>query len=110
MTKYLRPALLSLALVTAAAATPALADAGHDRWNDRRAWHYDHAPPVAYRVAILNERQIVWRLHRQGYQRIHDVDLRRGHYTARARDYYGRPVFLVVSAHTGEVLRARHAW
>ncbi len=110
MTKYLRPALLSLALVTAVAATPTPANAGHDRWNDRRASHYDHAPPVAFRAAILNQHQIVRRLHRQGYQRIHDVDLRRGHYTARARDYYGRPVFLVVSAHTGEVLRARHAW
>jgi len=109
MTKYLRPAFLSLCLIATAAAAPAaMADDRYDHRGSRYEQRY--APPVAYRHGILSERQVAWRLRHQGYHRVHDVDLRRGHYTARARDGYGRPVFLVVSARSGAVLRARRAW
>jgi hypothetical protein len=113
MTKFLRPALLSLSLLASAAAVPALADGA-----DNRNWHPYNQVQNGYNGAtydygrgyrhILSEDQVRWRLRNQGFHRIHDIDRNHGRYTARARDGHGRPVFVVVSARTGEVLSVRH--
>lgn len=77
--------------------------------------HVQAAPPVyvpprghvAYRPA-LNERQVEHLLQRQGFHRIRDIDFSDGRYIAQARDGYGRPVRVAVSAHTGEILNVRY--
>jgi hypothetical protein len=108
MNKYLRPALLSLSLLATVAALPALADDRWDgnRWNDYRGHRYEYAPS-AYRP-VLSEDQVRWRLRNQGFHRIYDIDRHQNRYTARGRDSYGRPVTVVVSAHTGAILNVYH--
>ena len=64
--------------------------------------------PAAYRPMALNQNQIETSLERQGYRRIKNVDFERGHFTARARDSWNRPVLLAVSAQTGQVLDIRY--
>ena len=73
--------------------------------------HAPHPGAVAY-APVLNENQIRQALRRQGYRRVGDIafadtDFGRGRYTARARDQRNRPVLLVVSAQTGQVLDQR---
>lgn len=124
MKNFLRPALLSLSLLAApvmagVAAVPALADGADNRawrtpYNDAtydQGYGYGHGHGYGYGYGhrhFLSEDQVRWRLRHQGFHRIHDIDRERGRYTARARDGYGRPVFVVVSARTGEVLHVRY--
>jgi hypothetical protein len=108
MTKFLRPALLSLSLLASVAAVPALADtrSGHDQYRNGYS-SADYGRSYGHRH-ILSEDQVRWRLRNQGFHRVHDIDFRNGRYVATARDGYGRPVRVVVSARTGEILRVGH--
>ncbi|MCC4245437.1 hypothetical protein [Stappia indica] len=67
--------------------------AGH-RGRDRRG----------YRLDRLGPRQIVNRLHRQGFRDISNVRPRGHVYVAHARGYRGMPQRLVVDAYSGQVV------
>lgn len=67
--------------------------AGH-RGPDRRGYRYERLGP----------RQIVRRLHRQGYRDIGRLRQRGDVYVAHARGYRGMPQRLVVDAYSGEVV------
>lgn len=64
------------------------------------------ARPQTAQGFALDERQIEESLYRQGYGRVSHIAVESGAYTARALDENGRPVFLGVSAQTGEVIEA----
>lgn len=113
MIDKLRPALLSLCLI-GLAATPALAD-----WDRDRDWRPNHypaprvvvaPPPYVTYAPVLTEFQVRRTLRIHGFHNVHDIQLGRGAYHARARDSYGRPVVLTVGAHDGRVLNVRPAW
>jgi hypothetical protein len=129
MRNFLRPALLSLSLLAAPVmsgvmAVPALADGADNRpvtqpyGYSGTTYEYGHGYGQGYGQGygrdyrydrhFLSEDQVRWRLRHQGFHRIHDIDRERGRYTARARDAYGRPVHVVVSARTGQVLHVRY--
>jgi hypothetical protein len=72
-----------------------------------------YAAPPAYPAPVahpraLNERRVAHVLQRQGFHRIRAIDVRGDRYVADARDGYGRPVRVVGSAYTGEVLNVRY--
>lgn len=111
MIDKIRPALLSLCLIGFAAA-PALADS----WDRHGPYHYPApraivAPPphIAY-APVLTEYQVRRTLRIHGFHNVHDIQLGRGVYHARASDNWGRPIVLTVGAHDGRVLNVRPAW
>jgi hypothetical protein len=111
MNNKIRPLLLSLCLVAAAAA-PALAD----NWDNRGPYHYPAPrvavapPPYAHYAPVMTEFQLRRTLRIHGFHNVHDVRLGRGVYFADARDNWGRPVELTVNAFDGRVLNVRPRW
>ncbi|MCC6468747.1 MAG: hypothetical protein IT563_10540 [Alphaproteobacteria bacterium] len=111
MNRIVRGTLMSLGLVTALVTGIAAAPAQADTYYDGRTY-YGHqpygyqAPSVAYR-APLGERQIDWRLQRQGFRQVGPLRYERGVILTRAVDNWGRHVRLTVSPVTGQVIGTR---
>jgi hypothetical protein len=115
MNRIVRGTMMSLGLAAAlgAALAPTPAKADSYFYNGRTYYGHEpyqyHPPAVAYR-APLSERQIDWRLHRQGYRQIGPLHYGHGVIFTRAVDHWGRQVRLTVSPVTGQVIDARYRW
>jgi hypothetical protein len=80
---------------------------GQDRdWRGPRDEHR-YGNRWEYRQTTMSPREIRRALRRQGYRDVYAMDRRGRVYHVRAENYRGRPVALVVSARTGEILSVR---
>lgn len=116
MNRIVRGTLMSLGLVAALAAGFASTPASADSYYGGRSYYYGHepytyhAPNVAWRGPVLGERQIDWRLQRQGFRQVGNLHYARGVILTRAIDPWGRQVRLTVSPTTGQVLSTQYRW
>lgn len=112
MTKFTRTALMSLTLAAtlgaALLATPASAQEYYgQRYFGGPGYTAPSARPV-YVAPVLGDRQIAWRLERQGYRQIGPMRRDNGYVYTRAIDHRGHSVRLTVSPVNAQVVDVRY--
>lgn len=102
--------------LAATAAAPA-----HAEFEQRERWYNDelppvhrypvyrrhYAPPVYYAPVVLPEHAVRANLRQAGFHTIGGLFFDGTYYRGRARDGWGRPVFIVASAQTGSPVEVR---